>query len=170
MRWTSKHGKRVVQNAMRLVAAASVLLVVSAAPQSTPVTGTASNPKSILTDDRQKKLKELLVTHGHDIALGQSVTAALGISKGNEVLTLRQLTADKHPILHSYIPLSDGGVLFVFVDFEAAWSYRLDADLKLIAAVKARGANNPVISIPMPDAERNVEVELKFWAALADRH
>jgi hypothetical protein len=134
-----------------------------------PQSAAASDaPGQILTADRQRKLMALRETHGHDVALGSRVTAALGISKGDEVLTLRQLTFGKHPIFHSYIPLPDGGVMLVFVDAAAAWSYRLNARLMLIAAVSANGGA-PIV-IPTPDAERNVQTELAFWAALADRH
>ena len=122
-----------------------------------------------LTAAQQKKLATLMATYGLDSALSQRVTAALGLSKGDEVLTLRQLTSKADPNLHSYIPLPDGGVLLIFVDSTAAWDYRLDTNLKLVAAVSAV-SGRPLVVIPISDAERNVQVELEYWAAVADRH
>ena len=127
----------------------------------------ASASKTILTADQQKILLNLRDAHGHDVALSSAVTAALGISKGAEVLTLRQLTINAHPNLHVYIPLPDGGFMLSFVDDVAASSYRLDANFKLLAAVSKKTGEAPIV-IPMPDAERNAQTELAYWAAVAD--
>lgn len=161
---------RVNQIKTARLAAAMILalLGILSVNSNAQTSSTAPTPKPTLSADQQKKLATLRAAFGHDTVLDQLVTNALGITKGKEVLTLRQLTVDKHPIMHSYIPLPDGGYLLVLADLDAAYSYRLDAHLKLVTAVRAAG-NGPV-AIPVPDAERNAEVELVFWAALADRH
>ena len=125
--------------------------------------------KPILSADQQKKLLALMAAHGQDEPLDPAGTAALGISKGNEVLTLRQLGVNTPLGVHGYIPLPDGGLMLGFSDETASSNYRLDANLRLIAAISMSTKQAP-IAIPMPDAERNVQTELTFWAALADRH
>ena len=138
-----------------------------AAPQAAASASAVSAPEPILTAAQQKALVTLMATYGHDIALNSGITAALGITKGNDVLTLRQLGVNAHPFGHIYIPLPDGGFMLIFNNRVAPASYRLDANLKLIAAVSKNGNEAPVV-IPVPDAERSVHTELTFWADVAD--
>jgi hypothetical protein len=56
-----------------------------------------------------------------------------------------------------------------FADTSVARSYRLDANLRLVAAISMKRGQSPVV-IPMSDAENNVKVELAYWAAVAVRH
>jgi hypothetical protein len=125
---------------------------------------------SVLTADQQKKIAALLATYGKDVALRSAVTAALGVSKGDEVLTLRQLTATETThLLHAYIPLPSGGVLIGLFDQATYWNYRLDEHLKLIAAVSKQVGQPPVV-IPMSDAQDKIQIELSYWTAVADKH
>jgi hypothetical protein len=137
--------------------------------QATNTAPEASIPKPILTADQQKKLAALMAKYGKDAWLDSAVTAALGISQGDEALIPRQLTSSLPPLLHAYIPLPDGDILLGLQVNGTAWNYRLDANLKLVAAVSKISGQAPTI-IPMSDAERNVHTELAFWAAVADRH
>lgn len=141
----------------------AVLMMLTFAPASLQAQSSA------LTADQRNTLTMLLANVGHTIALDSVVTAALGLSKGGEILTLRQLTVNGHPNLHTYIPLPDGGVLLSVLDTKGAWACRLDADLKLITAVFKLPDHAPVV-IPVSDAERNVQAELAYWAAVAGRH
>jgi hypothetical protein len=149
-----------------------VALVVTLS-HSAAVAQNAGLPTPILSTEDQKTLLNLMAIHGHDVALDSSVTAALGLSRGNEVLTLRQLTVtdhdEPHDVHHTYIPLADGGVLLIYDDLvKAASSYRLDMNLKLVAAVViGPGPSAPTV-IPVPDAERQAQAELAYWAALAN--
>src|ERR1035437_4943339 len=93
----------IVVVALAVAPVAYAASATDAVPQSSVSAPATSVPKPILTAAPQKKLVALLVTHGLDVALHQSITAALGMSKVNEVLTLRQLTANTHPNLHTYI-------------------------------------------------------------------
>jgi hypothetical protein len=40
----------------------------------------------------------------------------------------------------------------------------------IVAAVLVSKSGRPPIVVPITDAERNIEVELAYWAAVADRH
>jgi hypothetical protein len=140
----------------------------SGVPQSAAAASSEPIVRWSLTVDQQRKLATLMAAHGHDVAMSAPVTTALGIGKDGEVLTMRQLTVNDHPDLHTYIPLSDGGFWLSFVDTAASWSYRVDANFGLIGAVRMDG-RMPVV-IPRPDAERNVQTEIAYWAAMADRH
>jgi hypothetical protein len=136
------------------------------APQSAAAASSEHAVRRSLTPDQQRKLAELMTAHGHDVAMSALVTAALGIGKDGEVLTMRQLTVNEHPNLHTYIPLSDGGFWLSFVDTAASWNYRVDANFRLIGAVRMDG-RMPVV-IPRPDAELSVQTEIAYWADVAD--
>ena len=119
---------------------------------------------SVLTADQQKKIAALLATCGKDVALRSAVTAALGVSKGDEVLTLRQLTATETRTYSTlYVPLPSGGVLIGLFDQATYWNYRLDENLKLIAAVSKQVGQPPVV-IPMSDAR--IRFKLNFHTGL----
>jgi hypothetical protein len=122
-----------------------------------------------LTAAEQQTLLKLMDAHGHELTLSQDVTVLLGISKGNEVVIRRQLAVNEHPQIHAYIPLADGSVMLGFSDGVTAYSYRLDANQKLAAAVSKKG-DQVAAAIPVADAGPNADVELKYWAALADAH
>jgi hypothetical protein len=139
------------------------------APQSAASASADSTPKSILTAEQQKKLTTLMASFGHDVTLMQIITHALGLTKGSETLTPRQLSVNGHPDIHTYIPLSDGGFLIMLAGIDTAWSYRLDAGFTLIAAVSKNTGQAPTV-FPIPDAERNVQTEIIYWAGVADRH
>ena len=128
-----------------------------------------SGAEPTLTAEQQKKLATLMAAHGHDVQLDSGVGDARGISKGKESVTIRQLTVNEHPILHTYAPLSDGGVMLILLDSGTAWCYRLDAYLKVIAGVAEKEGLTPSV-LPLPEAEQKAQVELPYWAAVANRH
>jgi hypothetical protein len=134
------------------------------APQSA-----ASTKGPILSTAQRQVLMNLMAIHGHEAALSPRVTAALGITRGDEVLTVHQLVVDEPPLRHAYNPLPDGGVMLIFRDGIKPSSYRLDANLKLVAAISKTGKDDPIV-IPIPDAERTVQTELAYWAAIADKN
>lgn len=112
-----------------------------------------------LTADQRSTLMMLMASFGHDVALSPDVTAALGVSKSGETLTLRQISVNGHPNLHTYVPLPDGGLMLSVNDNNGVWVCRLDADLRLIAGVSKLSGHPPIV-VPMADAERDIEAEL----------
>jgi hypothetical protein len=136
-----------------------------AMPQSAAAVPAASAPAVTLTPERKVKLAKLMETYGVTMELNAAVTLALGLTHGNEVLTLRELGSRK---THFYTPLPDGGLLLIYLAPQAH-DYRVDANLNLIGGVIKDIDVAPII-IPTEEAERNVQIELEYWAALADRH
>ena len=130
---------------------------------------TASIPAPAWTAAQQKRIATLMSTYGKVGPLNTDVTAAFGLSKGNEVLSARQLAYIEPPFIHAYFSLPDGSVLFVFRDSVTTRYYHLDANLTLIAAVSKSPGQAPVV-ISSPDAERNAAAELRYWAVFADQH
>ena len=132
---------------------------------------TASTPAPAWTTAEQKKLATLMDTYAKEQPVNSVVTAALGITTGDTVLRARSLTYTVGPLLHGYVPLPNGGLLIVLHNDNAKviWFYRLEANLKLVAAISRETSQLPVV-IPPAEAERNVAVELKFWSAVADQH
>ena len=131
----------------------------------------ASGPEPALTAEQQKKIMTLMDTYAKEQPVNSDVTAALGITTGDTVLRARSLTYTVGPLLHGYVPLPNGGLLIVLHNDNAKviWFYRLEANLKLVAAISRETSQLPVV-IPPAEAERNVAVELKFWSAVADQH
>ena len=146
---------------LRRLASLAVLALLTLVPAGLPA------QSSLLTPAEQQILLKLMDAHGHELMLSQDVTVLLGISKGNEVVIRRQLAVNEHPQIHAYIPLADGGVMLGFSDGVTAYSYRLDASQKLVAAVSKKG-DQPAAAMPMADTGPNAEAELKYWAAVAD--
>jgi hypothetical protein len=130
---------------------------------------TASIPAPAWTAAQQKRIATLMSTYGKVGPLNTDVTAAFGLSKGNEVLSAPILTFNEPPLLRAYISLPDGSMLLVVRDSVTTLYYHLDANQTLIAAVSKSPDQAPVV-IPSPDAERNVAAQLRYWAVLADRH
>jgi hypothetical protein len=158
---------------MRWLASVLILFIASvtyAAPQSAAPTGAASSSSQIMSVAQQKRLARLLAVNGHDVEFRSPVMAALGLTHGNEPLTLRQLAIDTHSNVHCYMPLSDGGLYLSFVDTTAAWNYRFDSNLKLIKAVSSAEKGQVPTVVPLRDAKRKAEVELKYWAGVADKY
>lgn len=128
-----------------------------------------SVPRPILTAAQVKKLASIAKADPPE-ELPASFTAALGPSKGDQLLTLPTLFVQDPPDLaHAYILLPDGGTLLVVRDREDnTCSYRLNSRQELVAAVITRQDAAPVV-IPMPVAERKVGIEVAYWvAALKD--
>lgn len=146
----------------RLIFGVAFVLLAAVAIQAAPT------PGPTLSSDQQKAIAALMALHGRDIPLNASVTFALGLSKKGEVLTLRQVTINAHPVLHGYVPLPDGGLLLMIDDQVLPIDYRLDANLKLLAAVSMKGDAPVVVSVS--DAQDGVNAEISYWAGIANRH
>ena len=122
----------------------------------------------LLTEKQQQKLAALLLSEGNSGPLNTNLTTALGLTKDKETMTVRQLVfTDDKGLNHGYFRLPDGGLLLMFLHDGTSWSYRLDSDLKLVAAFSKRKGVAPVV-IPLSEAEAESQKQLSFWASVAD--
>jgi len=167
---------------LALLASLGVFAIVAFASANLRAQSAATNPAQVasISDHgwspaQQRKLDALMTTYAKQGPLNSSVTNALGLTTGNTILSAPSLTytfPSLPSILHAICPLPGGETLVVLQDQVAhvTFYYRLDTNLKLVAAV-SRGQNQLPISIPVADAERNVAAELQVWAeVIADQH
>ena len=120
-----------------------------------------------LTTSQQKTLAKGLLTEGQDVAISPEVTAALGLTKGNETLTLRELAnTDTHGLAHIYSRLPDGGVLVSYLHDDASWNYRYDGNMNFVAGVEKKAGEAPV-AIPSGTAAASGAAELGYWGEYA---
>ncbi|MDE2143420.1 MAG: hypothetical protein KGJ84_13515, partial [Elusimicrobia bacterium] len=82
-------------------------------------------------------------------------------------LTLRQMGILRDRTGHAYQVTADGGFLIMTGSVEGARIYRANPKQELIAAVSKKTGFAPV-AIPAADAQRELDAEFAFWAAIAD--
>ena len=120
-----------------------------------------------LTTTQQKSLAKGLLREGQDVSISPEVTAALGLTKGSETLTLRELAnTDTHGLAHIYSRLPDGGVLVSYLHDDASWNYRYDGNMNFVSGVEKKLGEAPV-AIPATTAEASGAGELGYWAEYA---
>jgi hypothetical protein len=121
---------------------------------------------AVFTTEQQNKLAKWMSEYGKKMTLDSNVTAAVGITKHGQSLTINELGYERSAIKHIYMILPNGGFLIGVDDTAAAaaaaYVYRLDANFKLIAAVKKVSGKQPV-AIPAADAKRGIDVEINNW-------
>jgi hypothetical protein len=117
---------------------------------------------AVFTTEQQNKLAKWMSEYGKIMTLDSNVTAALGITKHGQSLTINQLGYERSTIKHIYMILPNSSFL-IGVDTPAAgvYVYHLDANFKLIAAVK--NVSGKLSVIPTADAKRGVDVEINDW-------
>ena len=116
---------------------------------------------SVFTTEQQNKLAKWMSEYGKKMTLASNVTAAVGITKHGQSLTINELGYERSTIKHIYMILPNGGFLIGVDTPVAAYVYRLDANFKLIAAVK--NVSGKLSVIPAADAKRGVDVEINDW-------
>jgi len=142
----------------------------AAAPRSAVATP-VSFSRTVLTETEVQKLAKLMAAHGADMPVNAAVTVALGLTAPGETMTLRQLgvTFPNDSLIHTYNPLpNDKGTLFYVVSPASARTYYANAKQELVGAVDKKTGEAPVI-IAAAVAQKELDAELAYWAALADR-
>ena len=128
----------------------------------------------ILSAEQLQKLDKAWAAYGHDTALNKTVTDALGLTRGDDTLPVRQVTAegDGHPIaLHAIerVPNGDGFILTILMAEGPARNYVIDGKQELVAANVKSKQDLPPVAIPTAQARKELQEEIKFWRAIADK-
>jgi hypothetical protein len=112
--------------------------------------------------------------HGHDSHVDPAIAKALGLTKGKEPLTLRQLTMVENPsadlqITHAFQQTtSGGGLLLAVASSDGVRVYRTNAKQELVAAVY-EPPRGPLAAIPPAVAQKGLRAELAYWGAIANQ-
>lgn len=115
----------------------------------------------------QKLLAKALASEGVEAAVSPAVSGALGLTKGNAALTVRELTnTDTRGLEHTYARLPDGGVMVGFIHDKASWNYRYDGNMNFVSGVVQR-ADGPAVVVPTAIAQATGGAELGYWAEYA---
>jgi hypothetical protein len=136
-------------------------------PAYNPTDKTAAALVVTPTTPEQKLLAKALLTEGEDEAVSPEVSGALGLTKGNAAVTLRELTnTDTRGLVHTYARLPDGGVMVGFVHDKASWNYRYDSNMSFVSGAVQK-ADGPAVVIPTAIAGATGETQLEYWAEYA---
>ncbi len=142
------------------------------APMSAPAAAQApAEAPAPLSPAQIAKLHALTASYGHDSPIDKSVTDALDLTTGADILTLRELTTphpDKSVNVISFLPNSEN-ILVAFQDNIAIYIYKVTPDFKLIAAIRKVYDGLPVV-IPFAEAQADARTQLEYWAQVADLH
>lgn len=139
------------------------------------VAGAAAAPKAdtgaILGADQWAKIVKTMETNGKTRTLPFKVADLLGLTRGTETLTVRELAFERdgyqHGIYRSVDP-ADQRVILAFRTPEKRWTaFVADSKFKLIAAIVWSAGETPV---PWSQAEAlpAFNNELGYWSVLAE--
>jgi hypothetical protein len=124
-----------------------------------------------ISDAQFAKLAAQIPIQGHEQAILKQTTDALGITKAADpALALRQIgTDDGQGTTYVLSPLPDGkGYLFADVNMQATHAFWVDKNLALVAATVKAPGKTPV-AMPPDVAHAELDGELRFWAAIANK-
>jgi hypothetical protein len=111
--------------------------------------------------------------HGHDSHVDPAIVKALGLTKGDKALVLRQLTmsedlSDHSQRTHAFQLLPSGGLLLVVAALDGVRIYRTNAKQEIVAAVFEE-PHQAIVNIPLEEARKGLKTELVYWRTIADQ-
>ena len=130
--------------------------------------------KPILSPVQIQKLQELMADHGHDSHVDPAIAKAVGLTKSDKPLVLRQLTMSEDTSDHSQrtyafqLTTSGGGLLLAVAFLDGVRVYRTNPKQELVAAILEE-PHKPLVAIPLAEAQKGLKAELIYWAAIADQ-
>jgi hypothetical protein len=125
----------------------------------------------ILGDQQLRKIFKRLDEAGRTRALPAKVTAALGATKGDETLEVREIAFERAAYEHGFykgVKAGDDRIILAFRTPEKRWTaFLTDSRLRLVAAVSWNAGEAPT---PWKGADANQAFanELAYWAVLAE--
>jgi hypothetical protein len=157
-----------------LAAPLAFALVAAVAGAATPCLAQASKAAKadrVLDGQQLRKILKRLDEGGRTRPLPAKVTAALGATKGDETLDVREIAFERAEHEHGFyksLKPGDDRIILAFRTPEKRWTaFLTNSRLKLVAAVSWNAGETPT---PWQGAEaaRAFENELAYWAILAD--
>jgi hypothetical protein len=153
--------------------ALAILIVVVAASVSA-MGGSAAAPKAEaarLTPAQWAKIVKRIETGGGTRVLPFKVAEHLGVTKGAEVMTVRELAFEREGYQHGIyrnIDPKDDRVILAFRTPEKRWTaFLTNTQFKLVSAIVWNAGSDPV-PWPNRDALPAFNNELIYWSVLAD--
>src|SRR5260221_7268680 len=145
---------------------AALLTAIFIATTSPAAAQSSTNAPAISSAQLKKVKLYLAAGNGDKVKIGPIAGEKLGIpSLATTELWQLPATDPETKFGHVFFTLPDGGMLFSFINTTTAYTYHVDANLKLIASVAM--SNRMPSDIPNP--ELGLQAELKCWAGIADQ-
>jgi hypothetical protein len=161
--WTIRAGRAYV----RLAAALAGLMFAASVGCAAPKTDSTAPP----TPEQWAKIVKRMDTSGDTRVLPFKVAEHLGLTKGAQILTVRELAFERegyqHGIYRNLDP-KDDRVILAFRTPEKRWTaFLTDSRFKLLSAIVWSAGDEPV---PWPNSEAlpAFNNELVYWSVLAD--
>jgi hypothetical protein len=154
----------------RLILAKSVLILVLVMTCHSSVGAQDVHASRPISDAQFKKLLGDLETNGFVGTISSPITTALGLTRQDQTLTVRQDPfLDSKKGAHAFIKLDNGNYLFETTNAENTLvrTYYVAKDLVLIVAVVAV-IHGTISIMPKKDAQKGLEGELRFFSGIAD--
>jgi hypothetical protein len=157
-----------------LAGALAFALVAAAAGVPTPCLAQAAKPEqagAILDGQRLRKILKRLDEAGRTRPVPVKVTAALGATKGEEALDVREIAFERAEYEHGFyrgLKAGDDRIILALRTPDKKWTaFLTNSRLKLIAAVSWNAGEAPT-RWQGAEASQAFENELAYWAILAD--
>jgi hypothetical protein len=183
-RWNSLTAARILVPRMPIVgphrraALASIVtaIAVLAAVTCAAVPSLAQAPKAVtagpvLDREQLRKILKRLDEAGRTRVIPVKVTAALGATKGDETLDVREIAFERGDYEHGFykgLKAGDDRIILAFRTPEKKWTaFLTNSRLKLVAAVSWNAGETPT-RWEGAEASQAFENELAYWAILAD--
>jgi hypothetical protein len=131
----------------------------------------AAQESATLGDEQLRKILKRLDEAGRTRAIPAKVTAALGATKGDETLEVREIAFERGAYEHGFYKSTKAGddrIILAFRTPEKRWTaFLTNSRLRFIAAASWNAGEAPT---PWEGAEANQAFvnELAYWAILAE--
>jgi hypothetical protein len=163
---------------MRRAAAVYVLAVLAMASSpceqsALAVEKPAASTSVLINPDQWAKILKRLKDKGLSRTLPARVTAQLGLTKGDETLTVLELAVEREGYQHGIYMSPWLGAdrlffIFAFRNPEKKWmGFAADPHLTLLSAATWNTGETPV-TVPVTEAQSVFDNELAYWAVLAE--
>jgi hypothetical protein len=133
----------------------------------------AASTSVLINPDQWAKILKRLKDKGLSRTLPARVTAQLGVTKGDETLTVLELAVEREGYQHGIYMSPWLGAdrlffIFAFRNPEKKWmGFAADAHLTLLSAATWNTGETPA-TVPVTEAQSVFDNELAYWAVLAE--
>ena len=145
-------------------------MLVALAAVSIPPRDCDGEPKPLITNAQFMEILVDMGVNGTSTILPARVTRGLGLTHGDETLTVKlDSFRDDAGTYHFIGKLeNDAGYIVSVSDSQTARDFHLDKDRVLISAISITGSNGVAV-LPGREAQKILDAEWEYWAGMAEQ-
>jgi hypothetical protein len=120
-----------------------------------------------LTHEQLERLMKVIDKRGSRTKLPRSVASILELQPGQHTPDIKEAAyEDEQGYRHGFARLNDGSGYFMFRSGTSLGQvvYRVDSNLHLVKAARSLLKNGPLILLPEPEAQRELDDEFQGWS------